>query len=77
MENVLLPTRIAYGPRDMMIAEYGAPEYVEGAFLLLPLGDGQWDAEGYATIKEAAADAAYWVASWNEQYGVNVKIVRL
>ena len=52
---------VAWGERESMIAEYGAFDplttgYItaeECRFLVLPIGNGQWDTEWCATRKEA------------------------
>jgi hypothetical protein len=72
------PTRVVYGTRQAMIAEYsvidpcsiGIPAN-ECRFIVLPLGDGQWDAEWFRTIKHARGDA-YAIA---DAYSIPVETI--
>jgi len=59
---------IAIGPRAALIAEVSTPEFYEGRYLVQIIGDGQWDAEGFSTKREALAAAKHLAAV----YGVRV-----
>jgi hypothetical protein len=60
---------IAFGARDDMVAEVAAYDHsayegfdgnaAEYAFLVMPVGDAQWDTEGFASLADAKAHAEY------------------
>ena len=57
---------VYYGPRAAMQAEVGTAGFYEGKFLVQIIGDGEWDAEGVATITEARKVAKHLAS----HYGV-------
>lgn len=52
-------TDIYVGKREAVMAEVGTPDFYKGRYLIQPYGNGEWDAEGYATIAEAEAEIEY------------------
>ena len=69
---------IAWGSREAMVAEVSAYDHstyecfdgnpANYAFLVMPVGNAQWDTEGFATAAEAQAEARYLA----EMNGVSV-----
>lgn len=69
---------VAYGSREAMVAEVSAYDHsayegfdgnaAEYDFLVMMVGDVQWDTEGFASFADAKAHAAYLAA----EYGVEV-----
>ena len=67
---------IAFGARDDMVAEVSAYDHsaYEGFdgdathydFLVMPVGDAQWDTEGFSNLADAKAHAKYLAG----EYGV-------
>lgn len=69
------PTTIAYGTRDAMLAEVAAfdPRRIdinarECRYLVMPIGDAQWDTEWFPSLKQARKHAK----SLAESYGAKV-----
>ena len=62
---------IYYGKRDAMIAEVSTQPFYEGRYLVQIIGDGQWDAEGFTSIREARKQAKYLAKT----YGVRTSHV--
>jgi hypothetical protein len=52
------PTQIYAGRREAMQAEIGTLPCYGGKFLVQLTGGGNWDANGFSTIKEARAEVA-------------------
>ena len=60
---------IAFGARADMVAEVSAYDHsasegfnghaAEYAFLVMPVGNAQWDTEGFSTLADAKAHAEY------------------
>jgi len=59
------PTQIVWGTRAAIQAEYGTLPVYHGKYLVQPTGDGEWDAEGFATKAEAKAEAKALAAVLN------------
>lgn len=54
-------TTIYFGKREAMIAQVTCPDFFKGKYLVMPYGEGTYDAEGfdsYRTAKQAAKLAA-------------------
>jgi len=62
---------VYYGKRDAMIAEVATKDFYEGRYLVEIVGDGQWDAEGFSSIREARKYAKTLAA----HYGVRTSHV--
>ena len=60
----MIPTQIYIGKRQAMMAEIGTPHYYDGAWLVQPVGEGTWDAEGFNTLDEARKEVEYLSGVW-------------
>lgn len=49
--------QVVYGKRATLNAEFGTPAFYAGVYLVQPIGNGEWDAEGFATLAAARAQA--------------------
>lgn len=58
------PTHIYAGKREAMMAEIGTPDFYAGAFLVRPVGDEEWDAEGFDTMEESRREVEYLRGVW-------------
>ena len=58
------PTRIYAGKRKAMMAEIGTLDCHIGAWLVQPVGGGNWDAEGFDTIEESRREVEYLHSIW-------------
>jgi hypothetical protein len=62
--EVVLPTQVYYGAREVILTELsGFYAIYPGKYLVVPLGDAQWDAEGADNPEELNASLPNIVAS--------------
>lgn len=65
MSEVSKPQQIAWGTRAAMQAEYGTLPVYKGRYLVQPIGNGNWDAEGFDSKREARAEVKAQVALYS------------
>lgn len=58
-------THIVWGTRAALQSEYATLDVYEGKYLVQPIGDAEWDAEGFPTKAEAKAAAKFLAAIYN------------
>jgi hypothetical protein len=63
-EDSMEPTQIYAGRREAMTAEIGTLDCYDGAWLVQPVGVGDWDADGFDTIEEARAEIEHLSGVW-------------
>ena len=58
-------THIVWGTRAALLREYATLDAYAGKYLVQPIGDAEWDAEGFASKAEAKAEAKALAAIYN------------